>query len=67
MLVKHLEVTTMLNETSANPIEQFSRLNQIPFHFWPNSDQNVRGFHLAVVCSFGKLIPNDVIKCFSLY
>ncbi|XP_076817569.1 methionyl-tRNA formyltransferase, mitochondrial-like [Clavelina lepadiformis] len=61
--VKKLEVVCL---SQANvPVKKFALSNNLPLHTWPYMPKN-HTFDVAVVVSFGKLIPERIIKTFPL-
>ncbi|KAF5286329.1 hypothetical protein FQA39_LY04227 [Lamprigera yunnana] len=64
-LISNLEVVT-LKRTKFNSVHKYALKENLVLHNWPINPLDCNRFHIGVVVSFGHLIPEDVIKNFSL-
>ncbi|KAG5879970.1 hypothetical protein JTB14_036182 [Gonioctena quinquepunctata] len=62
-LLKNLEVVT-ISEGKNNPVWKFAKKEKLVIHNWPIFLEDI-SFHVGVVVSFGRLIPESIIQKFS--
>ncbi len=59
-----LEVVT--SKWHQNPVRLYGQKNGLVIHEWPIDPQNIKGFDIGVVASFGHFISKEVINSFPL-
>ncbi|KAJ8036016.1 Methionyl-tRNA formyltransferase, mitochondrial [Holothuria leucospilota] len=72
-VVKHLEVVSSSPKViqrrgkkrlETSPVVDYCQTEGLPLHLWPMD--SIDGFDVGVVVSFGYMIPDRLIKCFSM-